>query len=147
MQKHMVCSSLCCVAVQPAPVSSHCAQGAAETIWREVNSLKTCTGIQAASPWGVLGTSLVCGMRPGHHIQKEGWHCQDTPGWLRSKTYPSNPSSKARPVMCSFTCGDSERPEEVTVEGRSKAALEGLQARQQPTIQLVVTCNQNPSRE
>lgn len=48
--------------------------------------------------------------------------------------------------MCSFTCGDSERPEEVIVDGHSEAALEGPQAHQQPTIQLVVPCNQNPSR-
>lgn len=47
-------------------VSSHCAQRAAESIWREVNSLRTSAGTEAASPQSMLGTSLGCDMSLSH---------------------------------------------------------------------------------
>lgn len=47
-------------------VSSHCAQGVAESIWREVNYLKTSAGTEAVSPQSVQGTSLSCDMSLSH---------------------------------------------------------------------------------
>lgn len=45
----------------------------------------------------------------------------------RRDVYPSGmgKSCKASPSTCSFTCGDGEGLEEVTVDGHSKAALKG----------------------